>query len=141
MDLSKVLGDVYETKQGAAPEWADEERLDEAFAEWTPGPPADAPAAEREMAIHVPAGRLDDDLAAALTEALAVEGPSADPVPSFPDVDPEPDSVAAVLYAEPAQPIVDEEPEPAAPTRWVRGDDDVAFANGRSARRSRFSRR
>jgi len=140
MDLSKVLGDVYETGKKQAPEWADEQKLDEAFSQWTPGPPADAPAAEREMA------RLDDDLAAALTEALANDGgASADPVPTFPEVEPEPDSVAAVLYAElaplaePAAVEVEADPEPVVPGRWARGDDDVAFGHARGGRR--FGRR
>lgn len=65
MDLSKLLGDLYQTDEtdspdampaasssqpAAAPEWANEARLDEAFASWKPGPPDDAPAAERELA-------------------------------------------------------------------------------------------
>jgi hypothetical protein len=114
MELSKVLDDVYETKQGAAPEWADEQRLDEAFAEWTPGPPADAPAAEREMAMHhVGRTRLDNGMAAASTRAPVVE---------LTDL--------AVR------------PKPFAPARWVRGDDDVAFGGARAPRssRSRFGR-
>ncbi len=60
-----MLGDLYEADEddpspsspppanqllGAGPEWADEALLDQAFASWTPGPPANAPAAEREMA-------------------------------------------------------------------------------------------
>ncbi|MDP8975412.1 MAG: hypothetical protein M3N28_03410 [Actinomycetota bacterium] len=71
MDLSKLLGDLYETdhtdetdsppdgmseapssQPAPGPEWANEARLDEAFASWKPGPPDDAPAAEREMADH-----------------------------------------------------------------------------------------
>ena len=135
MDLSKVLGDVYEPEDrpapaaGAAPEWADEQRLDEAFADWTPGPPADAPAAEHEMAAHtVPSSvHLDDDLAAALTAALASDGPAADPIPTFPDVEPEPDAVATALYAE-----LTPEPEAVEPTRWSRGDDDVLVGTCRS---------
>ncbi len=75
MDLSKLLGDLYETNEVDAPvdtplaptsavapsarpapgpEWADEALLDEAFASWRPGPPDDAPAAEREMANGFP---------------------------------------------------------------------------------------
>ncbi|HEX2040194.1 MAG TPA: hypothetical protein VHF47_10730 [Acidimicrobiales bacterium] len=139
MDLSKVLGDVYESDRRQAPDWADEHRLDEVFAQWTPGPPAEAPAAEREIVADVrPPARLDDDFAVALTQALVADGaPSADPVPAFPEVEPEPDSVAAVLYAELA---TVEEPAPAAPAapgRWLRGDDDIAFGGGgrRRARR------
>lgn len=153
MDLSKVLGDVYESEDrpapaaGAAPEWADEHRLDAVFAQWTPGPPASAPAMEREMAAHAPrlaAGtRLDDDLAVALTQVLSVESaPSADPVPVFPAVAPENDSIAAVLYAELAPEAMAQPASPAAPARWARGDDDIAFGgSGGSARRSRRSHR
>src|SRR5687768_200754 len=139
MDLSKVLGDVYETENrpapaaASAPDWSDEQRLDEAFADWTPGPPASAPAAEHEMAAHAPVAsvRLDDDMAAALTAALSGEGTIIDPVPSFPEVEPEPDSLAAALYAEPAP-----QPEAVEPTHWARGDDDVLVGTrrGRSLR-------
>lgn len=128
MDLSKVLGDVYadhaaSTPQ-AAPEWADEAHLDQAFANWTPGPPADAPAAEREMAAHVDLGsrrRIDDDLAAALTEAL-----------SSPPSSPEPQ--VAELIAE----IPTLAPEPIPLHGWRRGDDDVLPARS-VGRKSRFS--
>ena len=68
-DLSNLLGDVYgdddDDKDAAknaatgapqgeaeatpeedrAPEWSADERLDQAFAEWSPGPPPEAPAA------------------------------------------------------------------------------------------------
>ena len=74
MDLSKLLGDLYQSDQSEqteendsardaeeepstrfpGPEWADEARLDEAFASWQPGPPDDAPAAEREMVDGYP---------------------------------------------------------------------------------------
>jgi hypothetical protein len=67
-DLSKVLGDLYggddqpsvappRNFRAEAPEWAAEERLDEAFSDWTPGPPPDAPAAEREMSVVIDAPR------------------------------------------------------------------------------------
>jgi hypothetical protein len=95
-DLSKVLGDVYATAdrpeaarfvsaaRQQAPEWSDESRLDAAFADWTPGPPSDAPARERAMfdtsTAPVPSEgsgplALDDDLAAALSQALAEAPP------------------------------------------------------------------
>lgn len=134
MDLSKVLGDVYEIDNrpapaaAATPEWSDEQRLDEVFAGWTPGPHASAPAAEHEMAAHASGTtvRLDDDLAAALTEALSSEAPVADAVPTFPEVEAEPDSLAAALYAEPAV-----EPEAVEPKHWSRGDDDVLVGTPR----------
>lgn len=90
-DLSDMLGDVYgddaegervAPEPGAqpgdgsppAPAWAAESVLDAAFANWTPGPPLDAPAAERDVfAPHVDpasAAPLPDDLAAALSAAL-----------------------------------------------------------------------
>ena len=73
MDLSKLLGELYQEDDrssadgdrdrpkpaeapASGPEWSDEARLDRVFASWTPGPPADAPAAEREMASTAPAG-------------------------------------------------------------------------------------
>ena len=72
-DLSRLLGDVYgggdqpaddqgtdgaaeqpATLAGALPEWAGEEVLDEAFANWVPGPPEGAPTAEHEVVAPVP---------------------------------------------------------------------------------------
>ena len=62
-DLSHLLGAVYGddahdeaavrldpapvNHPPEAPDWADDERLDAAFATWTPGPHPEAPAAER----------------------------------------------------------------------------------------------
>ena len=109
-DLSRVLGDLYgpddqpsvappRNFRAEAPEWADEQRLDEAFADWTPGPPPEAPAMEREMAVvidtpPVPAARLDEDLAGALNAAL-IEAGDPQPGPDFP-------AAAAPSYAIPA---------------------------------------
>lgn len=132
MDLSKVLGDVYAddvSSRPTAPEWADEAHLDEAFAGWTPGPPPEAPAAEHEMAAHDEHGshhRIDDDLAAALTQALSADTVYPEPVfADHEDVEDEPEPLVAY---EPAP--VDFEPEPEAeppsvPVGWSRGDDDV----------------
>lgn len=98
MDLSKLLSDVYahdhapapasppvSTSDTDGPEWADEARLDEAFAQWVPGPPDDAPAAEREMAETMagpddatPSERADalgDPGAGAATEDIAWSWP------------------------------------------------------------------
>lgn len=142
MDLSKVLGDVYadngSTTGQTVPEWADDAHLDEAFASWTPGPPPEAPAAEREMAMHsdpVSRRRIDDDLAVALTEALSASPVNPDPV--FADT---PD-VAVELQPEP-QPEPAPAPEPVPFRGWVRGDDDVLpqRATGRPRGR-RFARR
>jgi len=56
------------------PDWADDAHLDAAFAGWTPGPPDEAPAAERALVADVrppqSGNALDDDIAAALSEAL-----------------------------------------------------------------------
>lgn len=147
-DLSRVLGDLYgdneptnepSTYRATAPEWATDERLDEAFASWTPGPPADAHAAEREMsemsvvvdAPVLPAAHLDEDLAATLSAALVdagrdneVEFPVASaPSYSLPTYDDKP------LPVEPEPAPVAEEYVPApspVPTRpWSRLDDDI----------------
>lgn len=146
MDLSKVLGDVYAddvSSRAAAPEWADEAHLDEAFADWTPGPPPEAPAAEHEMAAHDdPAARrrIDDDLAAALTQALASSPINPDPVFADPEVEVE---VESVFEAE--QPLAYElapvapAPEPAAVHGWSREDDNVLPTTG-ARRRGLLSR-
>lgn len=60
-DLSRLLDDVYSTGPASPPAapppsaaepdlpWASEESMDEAFADWVPGPAADAPQAERDL--------------------------------------------------------------------------------------------
>jgi hypothetical protein len=134
MDLSKVLDDVYDASNkqaapsGPAPAWADDQRLDEVFSQWTPGPPADAPAAEREIV-----DALDHETAGAIAEILAPGTPDPAPV-SFPAVELEPDPVAEALYVEP-EPLAE-------PRKWVRGDDDIQFG-GRSGGKGRrgFGRR
>lgn len=101
MDLSKLLGDVYESSDDAqaparpprpataeAPDWSDEAHLDKVFADWTPGPHESAPAAERNIVIDMPESpqRIDDDLAAALSAALADAGaPVNEPRVDLPD--------------------------------------------------------
>jgi hypothetical protein len=88
-----------------APAWADESVLDAAFANWTPGPPLDAPAAERDVfaspADPASAAPLPDDLAAALSAAL-VGAPPAD--------------VPFIASSTPSNPATDVDPTPAAPT-------------------------
>src|SRR5215207_10792136 len=108
-DLSRLLGDVYgpepeppaaddeaaaaaeapgaeseqaRTLSGALPGWADDTVLDEAFANWVPGPPADAPSAERGMLSDL-AGRP----AAEVTPPGVEPRPTtlADAVPEAPD--------------------------------------------------------
>jgi hypothetical protein len=108
MDLSKVLGDVYESSDrvsGDAPDWSNEDRLDEAFADWTPGPHASAPQAEHDVL------GLDDEMATTLSAALTAPEPQ-------PALEPEPERTL-----EPA-------PEPVAVVApvartWQRSDDDI----------------
>lgn len=145
MDLSKVLGDVYEDAQpapdrpsaGQVPEWSDDARLDEAFANWTPGPPAGAPAAEYEAMAGMTSApsanaALDDDLASALSAALI--GPESDDERLRPAVTAEPAPRTVELTAVIA-PVEDEATaeEPAVAAAWRRSDDDVL--PGRSAGR------
>jgi hypothetical protein len=149
----------------AAPAWADESVLDAAFANWTPGPPLDAPAAERDVfgppADPASAAPLPDDLAAALSAAL-VGAPRADvpitsQVPSTPadDVDlaPFPSTSgpvdpldATASWAELAatrrahvdyeDPFADSMPLTGRPP-WQRGDDDILPRRASSSRRGR----
>jgi len=154
-DLSKVLGDLYSGDnepsvapprnfRAEAPEWANDDRLDEAFADWTPGPSVDAHRSEHEtMSVvidmpAVPAARLDEDLSATLSAALVDAGENdtefpvaAAPVYSLPLVDEPAADYPAPAYPveEPASPSVYESidaPAPAAPARpWSRADDDI----------------
>src|SRR5690348_8752113 len=102
-DLSNLLGAVYgdgpstsrdpedeahvekepaaHERGPAVPDWADDEHLDAAFAQWKPGPSEDATPAEHAFvhdADEDPAPPLADDLAAALSEALVAASGTAD---------------------------------------------------------------
>ena len=104
-DLSNLLGAVYgdspsstprdpedeahvehepaATERGpSVPDWADDEHLDAAFAQWKPGPPEDASPAEHAFVADgdndEPPPPLADDLAAALSEALVASSGTAD---------------------------------------------------------------
>ncbi|MBV8980041.1 MAG: hypothetical protein JO086_04000, partial [Acidimicrobiia bacterium] len=102
-DLSNLLGAVYgdgpssaerdpqdeahvehepaaEDRGPKVPDWADDDHLDAAFAEWKPGPAADASPAEHAFVRDTddPAPPLADDLAAALSEALVAASGTAD---------------------------------------------------------------
>src|SRR5438270_14032736 len=107
-DLSNLLGAVYgdtpsetapdpddeahverepaaEERAPAVPDWADDEHLDAAFAQWKPGPSDDASAVERAVISQAhddPPPPLPDDLAAALSEALVATSAQADPAPA-----------------------------------------------------------
>ena len=150
-----------------APAWADESVLDAAFANWTPGPPLDAPAAERDVfgppADPTSAAPLPDDLAAALSAAL-VGAPRTDvpvmasPTPPIPatDVDLTPSaSTSAAVDAPPdagaswselaaARRAHVDHDDPFAETMplvsrlpWQRGDDDILPRRGSTSRRGR----
>ena len=110
-DLSNLLGAVYgdgpskpsrdaedeahvehepaaDERTLAVPDWADDEHLDAAFAEWKPGPSADASPTEQAFVMDAdddPAPPLADDLAAALSEALVAASGSADDTDIAPD--------------------------------------------------------
>src|SRR5437764_4338606 len=73
----------------AVPDWADDEHLDAAFAQWKPGPAVDASRVERAFVKDTDDDLpppLADDLAAALSEALVATSDVAQ------DADPEPDA-------------------------------------------------
>lgn len=119
-DLSNLLGDVYgEPSSGGPaasspapaspqpPAWADESRLDEAFADWTPEPLE--PVVAKAPSTSAP---LDDDLAAALSAALAeAPRPTMPAVEHFAHVDPvepvEPPVVDGETLERLATPVVD----------------------------------
>ena len=131
-----TAGDQYQETAmgfhtGAAPEWSDEARLDEVFAFWTPGPPSDAPAAEREMAyaggpgLAAPAAPSDMDLDASFPEA-------------FPELSA--DQIGAELPSEHGRSEPELEAGEARP--WSRSDDDVLpHSRRRAGRRLSLRRR
>lgn len=183
-DLSDMLGDVYgDDAEGErvapapgarhgdgsppAPAWAEESVLDAAFANWTPGPPLDAPAAERDVfAPHVDpasAAPLPDDLAAALSAALVgappgeiavIEAPAlSDPdlgtdrtgPMSIPDpVDSPPGGGASWVELAATRRAGADYADPFAESMpvvgrlpWQRGDDDILPRRSSSSRRGR----
>jgi hypothetical protein len=116
----------------AAPGWADEAVLDEAFSEWVPGPPADASAEER--------GMLDDvEPAETVADSIDIDawlGPD-DGIHDLDaghdvDADAELDPTAPVeaLTAAPPEPEDDDERD----ANWTRTRDDL-LPRGRRARR------
>lgn len=168
-DLSRLLDDVYRSGSGAAgPAWASDDALDEVFADWVPGPPADAPEAERAYANTPEAA---EELAATLeVEEAPDPAPAPDPfeplqalleqalrqAPDEPERD-EQDEPVVDLVGEPevvGEPELVVEPAPilvledgtdhdfVAPTPvlgWRRSDDDI-LPTGK-ARRGLFRRR
>jgi hypothetical protein len=115
-DLSNLLGDVYgdpgpETAPAPEPPaWADENRLDEAFADWTPEP---LEAVVAKAPSSSPSAPLDDDLAAALSAALA-DAPrapvAAPPVERFSHVDADEVTVPPVVDAATLERVPDADP-------------------------------
>jgi len=98
VDLSRVLGDVYSHSDEAAARattqltdtegWADDDRLDEAFRRWRPGPPVEAPAAERTFAAGAPApappAAIHDEHSLDELDVVSVDDLSAAYVPGTP---------------------------------------------------------
>jgi hypothetical protein len=113
------------TASTVAPGWADEQVLDEAFADWIPGPPEDASAEERGMLADVePAETVAEpiDIDAWLFQDPEATGPTEAP--------------AAVDASE----TVDESPEePAMTGPWTRASDDL-LPRGRRGRRLQLRR-
>src|SRR5436305_4611372 len=71
----------------AVPDWADDEHLDAAFAQWKPGPSDDASPVEHAFVKDTdnePPPPLADDLAAALSEALVAASGTAAATPDAP---------------------------------------------------------
>lgn len=107
------------------PNWASTESLDRAFANWAPGPPEDAPAAERAFAQGV---------------STDYEGPDAQLAQDDP-------SYAAPYEVEPIEGLIDDssqEPEEAsdqARVGWQRSDDDILPRRGLRSRLYGLTRR
>ena len=113
------------TLSGALPEWADESVLDEAFANWVPGPSDDAPEVERGLL---------SDLAAGPPQAEATTVPDAPPAP----IEDRTTSLAEAVPAAPDFMFPQAEAEPIGalevplPGRWQRSDDDLLPGRGRA---------
>lgn len=116
----------------AAPGWADEQVLDEAFAEWVPGPPADASAEERGMLADIePAETVAEpvDIDAWLgTEVVDedAEGAADQATEAF------------EAFVPPPEPTVDDEAQADADATWTRTSDDL-LPRGRRGRRLSLS--
>jgi len=150
-DLSNLLGAVYgdgpsstdrdpedephvehepaaaeRTATPAVPDWADDEHLDAAFAQWKPGPSSDASPVEHAFvndADDDPPPPLADDLTAALSEALVASSGAADDSDHV-------DVADANAYGGPKPKaydfsLVDDDIEPAAQVQPVHEVDEV----------------
>jgi hypothetical protein len=120
----------------AAPGWADEQVLDEAFAEWVPGPPPDASAEERGMLADVePAETVAEpiDIDAWLgTEVVDddAEGGADQATEAF----------EAFVPPPPPEPMIDDDGPADADAPWTRTSDDL-LPRGRRGRRLSLSLR
>lgn len=153
-DLSRLLEDVYgdggavygdgTSPPPAVPDWSSDEALDDTFASWVPGPPADAPAAERAFAVDdspVQDRPTFDEVFAAFgpddARELVEEGePVA--IAEIPEVDDLTDVADLAGFTEAFVPeAVAPEPIAAPPviTRWMPSDDDILPAKGQTKKR------
>jgi len=119
----------------AAPGWADEAVLDEAFAEWVPGPPADASAEERGMLAGVEpaetvAESIDIDAWLGPDEGLddfeVVDGDDGGGV----EAELDPTAPVEAYTMAPPEPEEHDEADP----NWTRTSDDL-LPRGRRGRR------
>jgi hypothetical protein len=106
------------------PEWADEDVLDQAFAQWVPGPPADAPAAERSMLTELATDTPVSAPVAAVAAATSING--------FDDLDTSPldDLYQPMIDPELAEATAQSAVEHALSRGWQRGDDDILPVKG-----------
>ncbi|HEX9992972.1 MAG TPA: hypothetical protein VGB14_08605 [Acidimicrobiales bacterium] len=154
-ELSALLGGVYREDEpspapapvaasahrgrGLLPDWADESVLDAAFADWVPGPPADAPSAERSMLTELAAAAPDaPPVVVPDAEPAAAATPAPAPAAKHPPAPP-PLAVEALLPRPPGEVAPARRAEPARP--WQRGDDDILPAGGLIRRRRNGRRR
>lgn len=124
----------------AAPGWADEAVLDDAFADWVPGPPSDADAEERDILAGIePAEAVAEefDIDAWLGPDEAVD--AAAEVEADATVADEARYEAFVPTAVEPEPAPAPEPEPVVDAGpWTRGSDDL-LPRGRRTRRLSLS--
>lgn len=162
-DLSRLLEDVYRSGPAApaapaAPSWSSDSALDDAFADWVPGPSDDAHAAERAFAgtdiePAEPADELDqldqlDQLDSLMQQAASIaSGMVEDELEETPAVKSAFETAFAIEppieFHEPViefhEPVAEPAPEPVAvavPTgTWCRQDDDILPSRGHGRRR------
>jgi hypothetical protein len=115
----------------AAPGWADEAVLDEAFADWVPGPPTDAVAEERDMLAGVePAETVAEEF-----DIDAWLAPEADTVaaPAV-DVDESVEDTRYEAFVPQAEPEPEQDVQGDLHAAWTRNSDDL-LPRGRRGRR------